>query len=47
MLGFYRGYIGIMENVMETTTMMLYRDYVRVILGLYWDIGNGNYYNGL
>ena len=32
-----------MEKKMETTT--LYRDYIWVILGLYWDNGkeNGNY----
>ena len=40
--GFYRGYIGIMENKMETTI-------VGYILGLNRDNGkeNGNYCNGL
>ena len=37
--GYIRGYIGIMEKKMETTTMGLYRDSIRVILGLYG--GNG------
>ena len=32
--------IGMMEKKMETTTMGLYyKDYIRVILELYWDNG--------
>ena len=44
-LGLYRGYIGIMEKKMETT--IVFRGYIGVILGLYWDNGkeNGNYYS--
>ena len=43
----YWGYIGIMEKKMET--VILYRDYIEVILGLYGDNGkeNGIYYNGV
>ena len=32
-LGLYRGYIGIMEKKMETTT--IYRDFIGVIQSLY------------
>ena len=43
-VGVIYGYLGIMENEMETTDNGLYRDY-RCILRLYWDNGklNGNY----
>ena len=37
-LGFRLRTIGIMENKIETTIFC--RDYVGVILGLYWDNGN-------
>ena len=48
-LGLYRDSTGIVEKKMETTTMGLYRDFIRVILGSYWDNAkeNGNYYNGV
>ena len=41
--GLYWGYMGIMENEMETT-IMGYIGIIGYILGLYWDNGkNGNY----
>ena len=28
-MGLYRGYVGIMENEMETTTIIKYRGYIK------------------
>ena len=43
------GYTGIMEKEMETVgvIVIIIGIYVRIILGLYWDDGNGNYFSGL